>query len=430
MKRKSIVSAAAAGLVLCLSVAIASCGTSVKSQSADSDTSAVAAPPATDNSVDTVAKRRPQDIPYCHILHGPKGFFYVGHYTYNEKGDLIHPYDWGVIDIKGNVIVDGKEKSLIHNGDYNFLNDKGYTLYYENGKGYGVMNDKFRTVLPAKYPDLDLFSEYAVYCDSTARKHVILDVTTGKRVGSLSMDYKIDGIGDGIVRALKDVGTKNSSRAYLSLNGKVLIPDSKLKNYSNLGDFSEGLALVLGRDKAYYIDLRGTPVITMPTTGLEDAFAYNYSVFLKFKDGYAVVYTDTGAKIIDKRGKKVNRVNITAISEEDNKLKATITRGGKKEVVFLNRNGSEANVSSSDKEGLGWEMKRENPDDYFNSKVGYADVSGKLRLPYKYGPNSTDFINGYAVVFMDDVDGVSVIDTKGRILLKSIALVNRDFLPG
>jgi uncharacterized protein YdeI (BOF family) len=202
--------------------------------------------------------------------------------------------------------------------------------------------------------------------------------------------------------------------ALVVLNGQKTYIDIKGNRITNLPisrgeSFSEGLAAVVYDGKWGYIDTAGNLVI-------ENTFEFAHG----FSDGLALVQIEDydGRAFIDKTGEVVIKLHEDEFYTNDiesfsDGLAYVKYRG---HIGFIDKTGEivielstgEYSSAHSFSDGLAW-VHSINP-----RKVGYMDKTGQIVIEPKYNFESTDFIDGVAVV--DNGGSDSVINKKGEIL--------------
>lgn len=339
----------------------------------------------------------------------------------DNKGNLkINPeYDW-VEPFKENIAAVGQDDkvgfitkagNLIGNIEfedtYGFKN--GYAVVAIDEK-YGAINRLGKWIIPAVYEDLGEFSDGFFYAENEEGYGYI------DENGKIAIDFVFENATDfqnGLAVVQKDgkygvVNTKgnlvsnfefdwiqpfqtNRYPSKFKLGEKfglidqagVVIVDSI---YTQIGDFSEGLALAANGNKYGYINTRGDTIID---------FKYDFTPevlrFSKVENGYIRISQNKKVGVIDTLGNRVFPAIFDNIGEFKGKLIPV--------------------------------MK--------NNKWGYADLNVNLAIPYKFDEVS-NFKDSVAVVSSNGKFGV--IDTLGKtvvdltfnalLLIDTLALVS------
>jgi len=165
-------------------------------------------------------------------------------------------------------------------------------------------------------------------------------------------------IGNGLLKALSE----NEAWGILNVKGDTILPFE----FDAIGEFHEHRALVAKKDKCGYVNEQGELVIPLK---------YFYSSVTltsgQFQDGFAMIKQKYKSVPIDTAGK-----------------------------AFSIPGASDYGRPS---EGLVPVKK--------NKKWGYADLSGKIRIPYKY-EMAEPFKKGFAVIKQNKLEGL--VDTSGK----------------
>lgn len=207
--------------------------------------------------------------------------------------------------------------------------------------------------------------------------------------------------------------TQNDRVGYINEKGKVVIKPIFL----NGNDFAEGLAAVRLNGRYGFINESGAFVIQP-----------EYDLATNFKHGVAVVYKGGAPLFIDKTGTIVLPTTYTGLSFIDNKKGIISTHSNKQGLIDLftkkliidtvfssisEFNNGAAIVYEYIKPTLPQRSKR----------VGVIDSTGKFLVPFGKYETIKPFIDGYAVVEINDkrnkdgnTDGV--IDAKGNLLFE------------
>lgn len=173
-----------------------------------------------------------------------------------------------------------------------------------------------------------------------------------------------------------------------------------VSNYEKVGDFHEGLAMVVKDGKVGYINKYGEEIIPCKYDP-----QYNNA---NFSNGFAVVYKDAYYGYIDKSGKEITKI-VYANANDFKEGMALVEKAGKK--GFIDNNGKEVisliyDYAQDFSEGLAAVC--------INDKWGYIDKSGKEVIPLRYS-SAGDFSEGLAAVTNDVTCGY--IDNMGRIVI-------------
>ncbi|MDE7414102.1 MAG: WG repeat-containing protein [Muribaculaceae bacterium] len=344
---------------------------------------------------------------------------------------LLFPGNWGLIDYKGNEIVDGKniwiEPSFDKWGYMEFPNPDGYVVFGKKEKGMGVakITDKFEEILPPKYEELKLFGKYAVIPNKKNQQDIIF-LPSKKKIGSISSNINIQNIGENKILC-RDKTTQ--SLYILDPSGKTIISSEKLKEYIEIYPFSEGLAMVSSRnnEKIGFIEENGKLVIPIK---------YDFKEYLplpSFKKGLAIVEHNGKMGAIDRKGRTVIPFKYDElIVKDDTFIGTTYNDSGKRGTSMrINNKGKETGKYTPTHPSDEWETYYTYKENAYGNQAldleGYKDKNGRIMLPAKYRYCS-QFKNGYAIVFLGN--HVVMIDSKGKVILDSLALRNQHMLPG
>ena len=227
----------------------------------------------------------------------------------------------------------------------------------------------------------------------------------------------------------------NNQKNKYSLEGLAKV----VENYDKIGDFHNGMAVVIKNEKIGYINSFGKEIIPCK---------YDIHDNSNYSEGFAVVCKDSYYGYIDKSGKEITKIVYSDATEFKNGF-ALVKKGGKwgfidktgKEIISpifdYARNFSEdvAVVCKNEKWGFvdktGKEIihcEYEYANDFSeglapvqkNGKGGYINKKGEIVIPFQYGGYPNSFIDGYACVWQDknfliDMTGKQVSEKYGVI---------------
>lgn len=283
------------------------------------------------------------------------------HYSYDDAHDHVV-----FIDKTGKIIFDATENGYINATAFN---EFGYSVVKDKtSKKYGVINQFFKTVLPAQFDEIDVIdanrfkiSKNDKYGIINSTNKTLVDFVFG-RMEAFTADKKMfcfkdnnwgiyDSTGkllhkfdcdeliytEGLV-LLNKINKKNFNEyAFADTAGKLIVPFNK---YSNCGSFSNGLAMVYNETEPSYkssknykksvgfIDITGKEIIPLQfedglsfyqgmasvkkngkwgcinTTG-KVIIDFMYDELVIFDDGYALVTLNGNEFYIDTTGKKL-----------------------------------------------------------------------------------------------------------------------------
>lgn len=226
---------------------------------------------------------------------------------------------WGVIDKKGNVVVepiyDGNwlygirfqegMAAVSDCGKYGFINRVGELIIpfsyddvkpfsngcaaVKKGEKWGYVNKEGQLIIPCKYEDVQDFSEGYANVEENGKWGFI------DQSDNIVIPFKYTGALGRFSEGLAPFYGENYN-GYINYSGDEIITlDSK---YYRIGDFHDGLAYVESENGYGFIDETGKVVIP------EIYYPYR-GCWSEFQDGYAIVYSDkeSGFGVIDKSGK-------------------------------------------------------------------------------------------------------------------------------
>lgn len=186
-----------------------------------------------------------------------------------------------------------------------------------------------------------------------------------------------------------------------------------LPNYEKVGDFHEGLAMVVNNGKVGVINKMGIEVVPCK---YDEKYSYR-----DFSEGFAVVFKGAYCGYIDKSGKEITKL-VYADANNFKEGMALVTKAGKK--GFIDNTGKEVIPPSYDyahdfSEGLAAVCK--------NDKWGYIDKSGKEVISLSYS-GAGDYSEGLAAVSNGEKCGY--IDKSGKIIIPFKFLSGEPFSEG
>jgi WG containing repeat len=239
---------------------------------------------------------------------------------------------WGFIDKRGNEII----KCQLSYGDF-WNNPKMLTfseglLPFFGDHGFGFINTSGQTVIEPKYGlnlDAPYFSQGLVYVWYLVDRQEVHAFINQKGEEVFRVDETAGPFSDGLAalepKSIIQYGqTKHFLGGYVDMNGKVVIP----RQYSQVGNFSDGLALVADTNgRQYFIDTRGEKVIELK----------NYVDTRDFSEGMAHVSRAGKEGFIDKSGKEV--IKCQYIFANDFSEGLALVMSSDKKYYFIDRTG-------------------------------------------------------------------------------------------
>lgn len=332
-------------------------------------------------------------------LNGKWGFI-------DEKGAVkIKPqYDF-VEDFSENIALVGRDDAVAFINkagdritDFEFTNayafKNGYAVVGIDDK-YGAINREGEVVVPVKYSDVGEYAEELFYAERADGKFGYLD-----RNGNTVIPFILDNATD--FQSGLAIVEKNGAQGVIDKDGRLILDfkydwiepfkangvpsrmriDSKFglvdhhgivltdTLYTQIGDFSNGLALATNDEKYGYLDLKGDTAIdfryTYRTAALKES---------RFENYHARVYQKDKIGIIDTAGSKIFPA------------------------IFEGTGDYIGNLIPVKKRG----------------KWGYADLNIELAIPYRYSA-ARNFEDSLAVVAVDGKYGM--IDTLGQKVIE------------
>ena len=172
-----------------------------------------------------------------------------------------------------------------------------------------------------------------------------------------------------------------------------------LSNYDNVGDFHDGLAMVVKDGKVGYINKYGEEIVPCK---------YDDSGVTNFSEGFATVRKDAYWGFIDKSGKEITKMIYSSANDFKDGF-ALVEKAGKK--GYIDNTGKEVispiyDYAKDFSENLAAVCK--------NEKWGYIDKTGKEVIPLKYSI-AEDFTEGLAAV--GDNGKCGYIDNTGKTII-------------
>jgi len=200
-------------------------------------------------------------------------------YQYSEAGDFSEGKTWvkklgkcGFIDPSGEEVI-----PFIYSACRPFVNGMAVVRFSR----YGVIDSKGTLVISAKYSkvsDFNRFGTVAVFVDGNT---FILD-SKGSRISNKNIEH-IEKFNEAGIAAFR----KDNHWGYIDHAGNVIIKEQ----FTQAGEFQNGIALVGGVGEKYFIGTDGLPLNEKTYTRAGD-----------FKNGIAHVRTDQGEGFIDTSG--------------------------------------------------------------------------------------------------------------------------------
>ena len=221
------------------------------------------------------------DFKYGYAIVGIKNAKFDGsYYEYDSYTTSVpsNPYNYGVIDKKGNIIIPMEYENIVicKNGIFVVKKEK-----------YGVLDKKGNTIVDFKYETISQFKDGIAiagkYNKSGDIKYGLIDET-----GKVVVDFIYDEI-----KSLKDgvaVVKKGDYYGLIDTNGKVLLDYL----YSSIRKFSDDRAIISKDGYKGAIDKTGKIILDVTYDGIEN-----------FEDGVTVAHDYDSYYIIDKNGNKV-----------------------------------------------------------------------------------------------------------------------------
>ncbi|MCC6410811.1 MAG: WG repeat-containing protein, partial [Saprospiraceae bacterium] len=331
----------------------------------------------------------------------------------SKQGDF--EVEWGLIDRQGKVVLDRmyqiielpSENGVMlvkRNELYGYVNSLGQTItecIYKNASSHskeglarvekdgkwGFVNSKGAIVIPITFDAAEHFSENMAAVQKDGKwgfintqgqlvvPHKFIQANPFKNGRSaVLLDTEvavIDKTGNTMARSgvYSNTFFTTQTHLFVQMEESIVLFDDKGQrvkrlNYNDIGDFSDGLALVLTNGMYGYMNTNGETVIPL-----------KYAAATVFSEGLAAVQENetSAAYFIDKTGKKV--IDLPVGYE-----------------YFGNFSEGMASVAYK---GLG----------------GFIDRTGSVKVPAKY-TNLTNFKNGMAIV-QNDLGKQGFIDSKG-----------------
>lgn len=316
------------------------------------------------------------------------GFIYQWAGNFKEGGAVVEQNDFlGIINKQGNFLIPAIYDELEPfsngiaiaglSGKYGLLNklnqlitpliydeievfSDGLALVELNGKS-GFINRSGAVVIPIQFSTAGSFSNGFAYAELEGKKGII------NSKGEVVIDFEHDWIENfnenGVARARKG----NKFGVYAN-NGSLIVDFS----YGNIGEFSNGYALIADSTHYTFITKEGKPL-----TDFIFEFKLEALSFSKFdQNGFAPVITKGKVGIIDITGEKV----VPAIFEAIGEYKAS-------GLTAIKKKGD-------------W---------------GYMNSETRLTIPYKF-QSAEKFISDQAIVQTEM--GFGIISIDGTLLLK------------
>lgn len=280
----------------------------------------------------------------------------------------------------------------------------------KNGK-YGLSDRTGRVVVSPKYDFSPRVTEDGFVYVVENKKYGVLDSK-----GTVLITPKYDAISDfkeGLAKVRINDHSSGSlifREAFIDKTDKVIVqgsPEMKLE-----GDFSDGRAVIIGKDGIGFIDRTGKSVI---------APKYKSNIF----SNYGNIFTQGVARVVRKDGTytliNIAGKELTSKPYEDISGNTAFIQFKEWEGIFiyklnklygfLDKSGKELTQAIYDSanpfsDGMGRFSK--------NKKYGFIDRSGREIIPASYD-NARDFVNGMAAVQVAGKWGY--IDKSGKLLI-------------
>ncbi|MBK6379064.1 MAG: WG repeat-containing protein [Chitinophagaceae bacterium] len=207
--------------------------------------------------------------------------------------------------------------------------------------------------------------------------------------------------------AVKD---KNNKYFLVNKTGKQV----NTKTWDEMGDFSDGLALVKENAKWGYIDMQGNKVIDL-----------KFDIASSFTNGAAIVKLNDKFFLINKKGEPINNNKYEAAGVPDNGT-FPVQKDGQAGLI-----DSKGNTIIDFKYNRLLYMTEDRVWASKDGKWGLLDNKGKALTEFIY-QGAYDFSNGYARVMLNDK--VGVVDKTGKLILpaeyKSLGSIYKNTILG
>lgn len=279
---------------------------------------------------------------------------------------------YGVIDAKGNVIIETKYSDVVIPNP-----SKDIFVCKENGKSK-VFNSKNKE-LYTKYEDADAIELKNIASDLMYEKSIL----------------KVQ---------------KNGKYGLADLNGKEILGT----NYSSIEAlaYREGSVLIKKDDKCGVANMRGTEIIKCEYDKISidnyytDADKYKYSGYVvgnKTQEGYRYGYISyKGKKLLNNEYNEI--IRITDIKDNNNIYLISAKNGQ----YGLTKNGKE--LTSNEYQSMTYEIDMNLIIVQKNQKYGAIDIEGKTIIPVEYDEIN---VNGM-YVYAKNAQGIIVLDSTGK----------------
>lgn len=323
-------------------------------------------------------------------------------------GDDINNMEWGLMNIKGNLIMAPKHQEPLD------FSTGPFTVGLRNGK-YGIMNKAGKNNVDYAYDQIILNGDYAVL--TAGKNHQIWFTRKFKNLGKINEEKT----GIGPIAISEDLilaqDTKTNKYGYLNYDGKTVIPFQ----YDEALPFKEGLACVSANNRIFYIDPTGNKAFGKDFINPYPEEEFNLNSFV---GGLAVVSNEEyKAGAINKNGETVIPFSYKWITTYPNGY-AEGTRDDESgnEIVEIfdpqgNKIMSGENICYYDPESGIFAVceKSSGKESYY-----FANKEGSLFNGQKFDKVEW-FNNGYAFVKFPGEEAWSVIDTEGNVIFRNIA---------
>ncbi len=197
------------------------------------------------------------------------------------------------------------------------------------------------------------------------------------------------------------VVSEQGKSGVVNRNGQMIVP---LK-YDEIGDFNEGLASAFYGEKCGYINSVG-----------EEVLPFRFSLCNDFISGTAICELNETMGIIDVSGNEIIPFAFESVVPiGHNLVKVKLSETGK--TGIYSRNGTVIIAPVLDDAG---DITENRICIIKNDRVGYADSTGKLVVPYQFEYfngvlSAGEFHGGYAAVKINDLFGL--IDSSGKRII-------------
>lgn len=332
--------------------------------------------------------------------------------------EFYMPEKYGVLTKSGDVVFDGRKKYV----EKVWEKDDRYAVFFEKGKGKGVVDKEFKVIITPQYEYAQVFGDYLA-AKKRGQQHIsIIDIPTKKIKGKIPGKYQVLGISEQTVITFQE----NKGSKYLDFNGIPLAAATKAAGNSDLHEFHEGLAMAENPEGGFgFINKAGKKVIPFKYDGEAIFGEWDNSYF---HEGLAVVPDiKTGLwGAIDKYGKTVIPFKYSWIRKYENgkALAQTKTPDGIVGWYEIDRNGK---ITKTFPSGYApYQLEIDSFLDKESNLYGFQDKEGKLVIPPKFS-YALNFEGDLALVRINGI--INLIDKKGNILIDNLGIWDITMVP-